>query len=314
MKKLMQNDIFLRIISVVIAFLCWVYIVFITNPEIEVKLSGIPVTLADHHAIKSEGYIVSNEINATVDIKVKGTRQMLANLDRDSVSAYVNLTDCTEKKTYELPVNIKLPYEDISLVSKSVHKVTVSVDNYITREFPVSYSHSGELKNGNYSVNETILQTPTVQVSGPESTIKTIEKATVTIDLDGATDDISGFAPVKLLNSNNDEVSLNNIDIKNKDISFKCVVFAKKRVDVEPSVSNNDGSYKCKVIDYPSITLTGPASDIDKLSAIETKPFYADSSVLPHEYTVELIVPENITVEEEIETVNVLVENNDKDS
>lgn len=312
MKKLMQNDIFLRVISLVIAFLCWIYVVLITNPEIEVKISGIPITLADHHTIKAEGYIVSNTISDTVDIKVKGTRQMLADLDRDSVSAYVDLTECTDKKSYELPVNIKLPYENITLVSKSIHKVTVSVDNYITREFPVSYTHTGKLKSTDYTVEETILQTPSVQVSGPESTIKTIEKATVVIDLDNASGDISGFAPVRLLNSNDDEVSLNNVDIKNKDISFKCVVYGKIRVDVKAAVSNEEGEYKCKVIDYPTITLAGPASDLETILVVETKPFYVNSDSLPMEYTAELMVPENITVEEEIKTVNVLVEKNDK--
>ena len=132
MKKLMSNDIFLRILSLVLAILFWIYIVFITNPEIEVKITGIPITLANHQSIKNEGYIVSNEITTTVDIKVKGTRRMLADMDRDSIIAYVDLTDCTDKKTYELPVSIKLPYEDISLVSSSVIKLPVAVDNYIT--------------------------------------------------------------------------------------------------------------------------------------------------------------------------------------
>ena len=58
MKKLMENDIFLRVISLFIALLCWIYIVLITNPDIEVKITGLPVTLADHQTIKNEGYVI----------------------------------------------------------------------------------------------------------------------------------------------------------------------------------------------------------------------------------------------------------------
>lgn len=308
MKKLFDNELFLRIFSIVVAFLCWIYIIFITNPQIEVKISGIPITLSDHQSIKNEGYIVSNEINSTIDIKVKGTRQMLANINKDSVIAYVNLSDCTDKQTYQLPVNIKLPYEDISLVSKSVQKISVSVDNYVTRDFSVSYTYKGELKNSNYMIEDTELSSSTVTVSGPESLIKTIEKATISIDIDKADDDVTGYASVSLLNSNNTPVVSSSLDVKSGDIAYKCIVYEKKNVDVKPAISNNAQNYKCSVTDHPTITLVGPASDIDRITLISTAPFYVENSQLPNTYTASLIIPENVTVEEDIKTVKVLVE------
>ncbi len=308
MKKLFDNELFLRIFSVVIAFLCWVYIIFITNPEIEVKISGIPITLSDHQSIKNEGYIVSNEINSTIDIRVKGTRQMIASINKDSVFAYVDLSDCTDKQTYELPVNIKLPYEGISLVSKSIQKIPVSVDNFVTRDFTVNYTYTGKLKNSNYTIEEIELSSPTVTVSGPESILKTVEKATIDIDLDNSDDDVSGYAAVTLLNSNNTPVVSNSIDIKSGDISYKCIVFEKKNVDVKPALSNNSSNYKCSVTDHPTITLVGPASDIDRITSISTNPFYVEADQLPKTYTANLIIPENITVEEDVKTVKVLVE------
>ncbi len=305
MKSLWQNDTFLKISSIVIAFFCWIYIIFITNPEIEVKLSGIPVTLSGHHAIKGEGYIVANELNATVDIKVKGTRKMLANLNRDSIIASVDLSDCTDKKTYELPVDIKLPYQDISLTSKSIETVSVNVDNYETQKFAVTYSYEGKLKNSNYSIEEIKLDTDVITVSGPETVLKTIEKATISIDIDGEDSDISGIASVVLLNSNNDAINTNSLDIKDKDISYKCSVFEKKTVNVEPSVNNSSDQYELTVTDHPTITLVGPASDVDAVTSIKTRPFTINEGT--QNYTVRLIVPENISVEESISTVNILV-------
>ena len=307
MKKLFDNEVFLRIFSVVIAFLCWIYIILITNPEIEVKISGIPITLSDHQSIKNNGYIVSNEINSTIDIKVKGTRQMVASINKDSVIAYVDLSDCTDKQTYELPVNIKLPYQDISLVSKSIQKISVEVDNYVTRDFKLSYNYIGELKNSNYNIEETILSNQSVTVSGPASIIKTVEKATIDIDIDKADDDVSGYASVTLLNSNNAPVNSKNIDIKSGDISYKCVVYEKKSVEVKPAISSTT-DYKCSVTDHPTITLIGPASDVDRITSISTNPFYVEDEQLPKTYTANLIIPKNITVEEDIKTVKVLVE------
>ena len=308
MKKLFENEAFLRIFSVIVAFLCWIYIIFITNPEIEVKISGIPITLSDHQSIKNAGYIVSNEINSTIDIKVKGTRQMIASINRDSVIAYVDLSDCTDKQTYELPVNIKLPYDGVTLISKSVQKIPVSIDGYVTREYPVNYTFTGKLKNSNYSIKETELSSPTVTVSGPEAVIKTIEKATINIDLNNSADDVSGYSTVTLLNSNSSPVVSKSIDIKSGDISYKCIVFEKKDVEVKPTLSNSTTKYKCSVTDHPTITLIGPVSDINRITSISTNPFYVEDNSLPKTYVAKLIIPENITIEEDIETVKVLVE------
>lgn len=304
MKKLLQNDIFLRIFSLALAIFCWIYIVFITNPEIEVKINNVPVTLANHQAIKNEGYIVSSEVNTTVNIKVKGSRRMLANLDESSIIAYVDLIDCTDKKTFNLPVNIKLPYDGISLVSSNITKIPVSIDNYVTKDFPVEYSYTGELKDSHYSVNSTEIYTPTVTVSGPEPILNTVERATITIDLKNATDDISGFAPIKFLNSNNAEVSPVTLDIKNRDISFKCVVYAKKVVPIQPVLSDS-ANYEAKIQGDSIITIEGPASKINAISSIPTSTIhvYEANAVYP----VKPILPEGVTAEENIHTVYVQV-------
>ena len=304
MKKLLQNDIFLRIFSLALAIFCWIYIVFITNPEIEVKINNVPVTLANHQSIKNEGYIVANEVTTTVNIKVKGSRRMLANLDESSIIAYVDLIDCTDKKTYDLPINIKLPYDGISLVSSNITKISVSVDNYVTKEFPIEYSYEGELKDSHYSIYSTELYTPTVTVSGPEPILNTIERASITISLNKSDEDISGFAPVAFLNSNNSEIPTVTLDIKNKSVSFKCVVYAKKVVPIQPTLSDNI-NYEAKIQGDHLLTIEGPASKINAITAIPT------GTIRVHEgetvYSARPILPEGVTAEENIQTVYVQV-------
>ena len=304
MKKLMQNDIFLRIFSLALAIFCWIYIVFITNPEIEIKINNISVSLANHQAIKNEGYIVSNEINTTVNIKIKGTRRMLADLDEKSIIAYVDLTDCTDAKTYDLPINIKLPYDGISLVSSDVTKISVDVDKYSTKDIPISYTYSGSL-SPHYSINgEPQLANKTVTISGPEPILSTIEKASITINLDNASDDISGFAPITLLNSNNSQVTSSTIDVKNDKISYKCTIYLEKVLPIEPTLSNAT-KFEGKIQGNNYVTIEGPASKINVITSIPTKTIYmGDTEGL---YVTNLNLPEGIIVKEDIQTVSVQV-------
>ena len=305
MKKLMQNDMFLRIFSLALAIFCWIYIVFITNPEIEIKINNVKISLANHQTIKNEGYIVSNEITTTVNVRIKGTRRMLADLDENSIIAYVDLSDCTDAKTYDLPINIKLPYDGISLVSSNITKISVDVDKYTTKEIPITHSYSGTLKDSHYSINgDPQLLNETVTVSGPDPIVSTIEKATITIELNNASDDVSGFAPVTLLNSNNSPVTSNTLDIKNDKISYTCSVYAKKVVPIEPTLSNT-ANYEGKVIGNNLLTIEGPASKINATSAIPTNTIYASEN--GGMYTVNLDIPEGVTIKEDIQTASVQV-------
>lgn len=307
MNKLMNNDVFLRIISLVIAILCWVYIVFITNPQIEVKVSGIPITLADRQVIKDAGYVVSSEINTTVDIKLRGTRKILANVNRDNIIAYVDLYDCKNKGTYKLPVQIKLPYEEISVVSKSVYNISVAVDNMIFRSFDVDYEYVGELRSQNYVIADTKLSQDKVTVSGSEDVIKTIEKAVVSINPMRSADDFEGSETVRFLNSNNTEINPDILDISDSTISYECKVYERKKFQVRPSVADSEG-IKCTVTDYPDVTLLGSPSDIDKISNVKTYDIPYDKSSLPHTYRVKLDIPDGVEVDGDILYVNVLVE------
>lgn len=307
-KKLFEKDSFLKIISFILAAFFWVYIVFITNPEIEVKITDIPITLANHQSIKNEGYIVANEITATVDIKVKGSRKMLSNLDRDSIIAYVDLTDCTDKKTYQLPVSIKLPYEDLTLVSSSIIKLPVSVDNYVTKDFEIKKTYTGELKGPEYLLeNNNYTSQSTVTVSGPEPIVNTIDSATITIDLKGASSDISGYAHVKLLNSNNAEVVSNTLDIKDSNVPYTCKVLKKKNVPVVATLANQSDDYILTVTNFPTVTIIGSSSDVDGIHSIPTEQITDEELETRTHVEKELKVPVNVKIEENVDIIQIMV-------
>ena len=309
MKNIWSNDTFLKIFSLAVAILCWIFIVFITNPEIEVEISGIPITLSDHHSIKSNGYIVSTEMTQTLDVKLKGTRSALANVNKDNIIASVDLSGCNRKDTFQLPVNVKLPYENVKVVSKSIYSTTVSVDHYITRSFRLDYAHIGALKNSNYSIYSTDIGEKTVKVSGAEDLVKTIERATVNIDVNKKSTDFSGNAPIIFTNSNKTEVQSDSMEPEFYDVPFKCTVYEKKSVDVVPDFEKTDDSIKYTIKDYHSVTVYGPAAEIDKMDSISTKVISYNKGNLPHEFEVSLSIPNSIEVVENISKVKVLVEN-----
>lgn len=310
MNKLFGNDTFLKIFSLVASILCWIYIVFVNNPTIEVKVKGVPITLSDHQSIKNEGYIVSTDLNQTVDLKLKGSRKMLAGINKDNIIAYVDLSGCTEKKSYKLPVSIKLPYDEVKIVSKSIYNVNLTVDNLIKREFEIECVYTGEPISSDYSVNSTELEREYVKVSGPEDIVKTIEKAEISINIDKVSSDVTDTSKIVFLNSNRSVVNSKAIVADKAEIGYQCKIFQRKSVKVKPNVSA-DSEVKATVTDHPTVTLIGPSAEVDKITEIETAFLNCYVSDLPQNYTAKLNVPKNIDIEEEISAVNILVEKND---
>ncbi len=308
MKKLFNNDTFLKILSIVLAVLCWFYVVFVTNPQIEISIKGIPVSLSDHQSIKNEGYIVSNETIPTVDIKLRGSRSMLANISKDNVLAYVDLSGCANSGTFDLPITIKLPYEEVSVISKSIYNVTVVVDRFVSRTFPVTTEYAGKLKDDTYTNGEIELSQNTVKVSGPDSVVKTIEGAKIVVDLNDTDSNIKGKANVVLFNSNNVEIKNNNVTVNNKEIEYTCQVNCKKEVSVVPKLVHSSTTVKANVTDFPKVTIIGNSDDINSIEAIETVEINLDGLSTPAIYRANLNIPENITVENGITSVEISLE------
>ena len=94
MKKFLTNNIGLKILSVVAAFVLWMVVVNVDDPVISRTYTGIPVEVVNGDAITNEGKTFeivdgSNSISVIVSAK----RSVIEQMSRDFIKATADMKD-----------------------------------------------------------------------------------------------------------------------------------------------------------------------------------------------------------------------------
>jgi YbbR domain-containing protein len=164
MKKLLTENIGLKISAVLISVFLWFFVTSRGQSEIAFD---IPLEFKN---IPSDIGIVNASVK-TVSITVRGHERPMKNLKVADVRVYVDLSKA-KKGTEVFYINkddIKLPYA-LSVMNISPSTVKVKLDETISRTFPVNPVLTGEPRNG-YFVSSIKVEPKSVVIKGLKSDV-----------------------------------------------------------------------------------------------------------------------------------------------
>ncbi|MFQ8602467.1 MAG: YbbR-like domain-containing protein [Anaerovoracaceae bacterium] len=170
---MLNNKSFLRIISLIIAVMLWVYVMGEINPETKEKLSDIEVTFVNTEELADRGLAVVHDEDITVNAVIKGKRSAVNDTKSTGISATVDVSDCSKGKN-TAKIDFNLP-EGVTLESTEKETLSFKVEKSKEKEVPVKIDFVGTDEAGD-SVPWAYDTSPeTVKVTGAESSIKKIE-------------------------------------------------------------------------------------------------------------------------------------------
>ncbi len=279
LKKLTGN-IGLKLVSLGLAFLLWLFVVSIENPVMNLSFSSIPITIENGDVMETQGKAFElNDSSKTVTVTVKAERSVLSELSRDNIKATVDMTELDGNK---VPIEVKSTrYSDrIQSISPSKEFANVIIEDLASSQFSIQVETIGNLSDG-YAVGTTSVQNNVVRVKGPESVVNSINEAVVKVNVSGMTSEIHTVVPILLLDTDGDEVDTSALEVSLDQVSVSVEIWkvqeipvygvctgvpatgygATGTVTVEPStifVTGDNGP----LIETPSITIPDSALDI----------------------------------------------------
>lgn len=202
-----RNKLLKILLSAVVAFSLWLYVITVVSPGSEETYYDIPVTFQNENVLAERGLIITSYDNS-VTLQLEGNRTDLNGLNEGNISILANVAGIMAPGVHKISYVPSYPgnIADNAIItnSKTPDMLTVKVENLITKSIPVEYSASGNLPENYhpeapvYSVNgEPIDQ---IQVSGPESAINKIAYAIIPVDFAGRTESISADMEYTLCN------------------------------------------------------------------------------------------------------------------
>lgn len=84
--NMLTKDFTIKLLSLVLAFLLWLYVMGEENPEIPYEINDVPVKLINSDTLEKKGLIVLDEKNYTVNVKVRGRRSDVLNIAAQNIS------------------------------------------------------------------------------------------------------------------------------------------------------------------------------------------------------------------------------------
>ena len=266
---MLENSKTRLVISFILAFALWFYVVGQMNPPMRKTYRDIAITLTNEQSLSDNGLSVLNWSDDSLRVTVSGKRSTINKLSKADIVATVDLTNAAEG-TNKLPIDLKIP-ENIEIDNQSLNEITVSVEERITKTRDVRVQYLGDHPAG--SEPATIKADPdSVRVSGAKSIVEKVSYVKAEVDTDEMPDELSSsmsvLTPVTSGGNTVENVSLSSTQCKITSILYK----TRKVKLIVPVRDKSDDGYTRTTSCQDMITIKGPTADIASVKRIKTEP------------------------------------------
>lgn len=175
----MDNNKFVFVLSLLIAFAIWVAVAMYKSPEESYTIYNVPIAIDTENSIVSQrGYINFWQSDEKIDVTVTGPRYMVTELTADDllVSANLNSVDNAGVSELTLKVSLRENSQDITISAMSKTSIEVYFDAELEKQFDIQMDDnavSGHIAEG-CQFRGSELTVSTVTLKGPETEINKI--------------------------------------------------------------------------------------------------------------------------------------------
>ena len=272
MKKWIDKyDVFTKLLSVIAAIILWSYFMGIQNPTRTLEYKNISVQLTGVDELYNAYNLkLVTGAESTVDVRVSGSSSRLATLTASQIKVKADLsTLITSPGTYDVPYYVILPESGMTCVGRNPETISVTVDRMDSKEVPVSVQYTTE-QSGSYLYEQPELSASSVKISGPESDLKRVSSAVISIDTEGLTETFTDNYSYKLVDKAGKKVGSNNISRSVASISVTVPVKQEKTVPLRVSLSPEESEETIRAAITPeTVDIIGDPETIRDIDFIQ---------------------------------------------
>jgi len=285
----MKNKVLSILLSAVVAFGLWVYVITVVSPESEKVYYDIPVVLQNKEILAERGLMLVGEA-PKVTLTLKSDRVTLNNLNEANINVIVNLANIEKPGTHPLTYTISypgnVPPNSVSVQSSSTDMIELTVTNRSYKDVPLVVvpkkdadgvetslpdGYITDLKNAQLTVLKGIdlVDISSVEVSGPEAVVEQIHQAVIQVDLTGQTGIIAKEYQYVLCNSAGEPVNAEKVTTNVGKVNLLLRVQKVKEIALKVDVISGGGATEQNVTYGPlKIQVAGTASVLEKLDTL----------------------------------------------
>lgn len=273
-EHLIENKLFLRIASVVIAVIIWITLSFTLYPTIHKMVSNIPLTvdLSGTRAEREGLSIVTYDVKQ-VSATINGMRYEIGNYSSDDLYATVDASKISKSGEYKLDVKIQSKSDDdFTVENVTPNKVLVKLDYIETVEKELSVEASDVSVAEGFTLNETSVSPNMIEITGPKDKVEKITDVKVKFSNKlTLSESYSTTSSEIVLYQNEKVIDKSDITLNPASFTIDFSVYMKKTlpfaIDIQGAPSNFDKSVIGYSFSDKSIDILSPNKSIENVTS-----------------------------------------------
>lgn len=310
MRNILFNDRWLKVLSVVVAILIWLYIVVFIDPVIEISVRDVPIQFIGGDVLEESGLSVVSESETVMNLKVKGKRKRMGTNAMKNIIARADVSTIHEEGVHSVPIEVVIPFANSGISSQSVYNVDITTEKLVEKSLNIDIETTGSLASG-YMAGSITVKPEKLNIKGPESVVGKITKAGVILNYNESDVDMDVKLPIHLYGTDGKEIvtvdkMLERITMESTEVDVKCKVLKLREIPVdvvfEYPGSEDEVSYSVnpeKVQIYSEQIIT------TEIESIKTKPISVEKLKESEKLKAELEIPYGVKILLDISEVEI---------
>lgn len=269
-----KSKLYSMLLSLLIAFGLWLYVVTNVSQEDDITFYNIPVVMTGETNLAENNLMITSVSSTTVSLNLSGARSDLNKLDNSNILVKADLSSIDEPGKniyldYRISFAADVPNNAFTVEQKNPLGIYVDVDYRRTKEVDVRVKWTGTRSEKYiYDTENIVLDYPTITVIGPAAVADQIDHALIEVDLTGRSESISESLRYTLCDAEGNPVDAQQITTNVEEVHLDVKIQQIKDLDLVVNVIYGGGATELNAevkVEPESIRVSGGEAILEDL-------------------------------------------------
>ena len=266
-----NNNIGMKVLSVIIAILIWLLVANTNDPVITKRFTNVEVKIENENALTDNGYAYEVIDGSETSFTIKGKKSIVNGMTETDFNVVADFSKLS--LTDAVPIDVTAAkYEDqLEITLGNTNTMKIRKDEITSVSLPVNVSLVGSAAEG-YYVGTSSATPNLIRVDGPENLLSEAKEIRVEVDIEDINTDITSSAKPYLYDNSGERIESNQIQMEVNSVIVSIGLWKTKKVKVKLDYEGDaaDG-YMVTSFDYEPKTVTVAASEdvYDELKTLD---------------------------------------------
>ena len=311
MKRRLMNNVGLKILAFLVAFMLWIMVVNIDDPVTHKTFSDIPVSVINEEVLakaqQPQTYQIVDNTQA-VDVTVTAKRKTLSKIKERDIIAVADIKELTLDTQIPIDITINGFEERYDNAQANPRNLQIKLEDEETKRFPIVPTTTGTVRDG-FVLGDIQAMPEKVSIRGPKSVIAEISRVEASVSVSGLSKDAILDSELVLYDSNNNIIDQNLLsnNLGTEGVGVSVQILNTKSIPLEFDTSRIEAArgYEFTGITYEpqTIQISGEREEMSNISSLRVPASALDVSDI-REKTEKVIdvseyLPDNIRLADE---------------